>query len=224
MTLEGKSRIVDELKPLVSAASSTLQKTVIISHFAEKLGLDVNQLQSMVRQETSTPLQAGKKDVQEAHSHTLSVKPLDPAQKRLVEFMVMNPHLFNALDARDVREVLQGGIGEIIYLQIKLLLAGGSVVEPEEILSALPEGPEKKLVSDMLLKAAQFSTFNTTEEVKKEELGELLEWLEYSKMRKLSREIDEKILSAQKNNDFKELQKVLLEKQRIEQEMRNITR
>ena len=44
LTLDGKSRIVEALRPLVAAAASPLQRSVFVSHFAEKLGMAPGQL------------------------------------------------------------------------------------------------------------------------------------------------------------------------------------
>ena len=82
-----------------------------------------------------------------------SVEPLTAAQKRLVAFMVLNPRFFTRLAEGGLRDCLVGSVGEIVFLQLRRLIDTRTEVEPEELLSVLPEGAERAMVSDMLLEA-----------------------------------------------------------------------
>ncbi len=224
LTLGGKSRIAEEIKPLLAAASSPLQRSVIISHFAEKLGIEPNKLedslgpphQAAVSVAVSQP-KAGKAGV--------AAQPLSAAQKRLVEFMIMNPQFFKQLEEKNLRGVLQGGIGEVIFLQLQTLINADEEVQPEDLLSALPEGPEKSLVAEMLRNAPQFAVTHQgkgqRKDTRTDELGELVEWLDIHEKRNYSKMLTAKIEEAQRENDFTAMEKLLHEKQVIEKEMKN---
>jgi len=113
-------------------------------------------------------------------------------------------------------------MGEILFLQVKLLLAGGKEVQPEEVLSALPEGPERSFVADVLLKAPQVGTLEERVQHEKEELEELLEWLEIQEMRTMSNNLSRKIEEAQQSSDYLTLTKLLQQKQDVEIQLRKL--
>ena len=130
--------------------------------------------------------------------------------------MILYLQFFNDLEAKNIRQVLQGGIGEIIYLQIKEMLAVNPEVQPEEVLQVLPDGPERKLVADILINASQSPELPQV----KEELHEVLGWLNVQTMRQRSHELSIEIEKAQLADDFTTLGKLLQEKQKLEVEMR----
>ncbi len=218
MTLDGKSRIVEELRPLVAAASSALQRSVIIAHFAEQLGLAAEQLVAMFEKKDSVPSQAhvpGKA--------TLPARlPLSFAQKQLVTFMVLHPALFPQLEQQGLREYLKGSIGEVIFLQLRELLAEREDVEPEAILDVLVDKEEKELVSELLLGAAYLDDTESSEEDREHEVQELLAWFRQETLQKRAQEIMEGIHAAQRQRNVALLDQLLGEKQRIEKEMRGL--
>jgi DNA primase len=224
LTLGGKSRIAEEIKPLLAAASSSLQRSVIISHFAEKLGMEPNTLEDSLGS-LNEPAPSSVVSPPKTRKAGVEAQPLSAAQKRLVEFMIMNPQFFNQLEEKNLRGVLQGGIGEVVFLQLKTMLKENNDVQPEDILSALPEGPEKNLVAEMLLKAPQFVAALQGErqrkDTRKDELGELIDWLDIQEKRHLSNMLSIKIEEAQRENDFAALEKLLLQKQVVEKELKN---
>ncbi len=215
LTLEGKSRIAEEVRPLIGAASSPLQRSVVVAHFAEKLGIGTDQLEASVE----------SKNDQDGSPQTVELKrratkqgaqPLTSAQRRLVEFMILNIRFFNELETKNIRNVLQGGIGEIIYLQIKRMLADSVDTQPEEVLQALPDGLERKLVADILINASQSQGSAGVHE----ELQEILGWLDLQGLRQRSHDLSVEIEKAQQADDFTVLGQLLQEKQKIEVEMR----
>ncbi|MBM9605067.1 DNA primase [Desulfopila inferna] len=220
LTLEGKSRIAEEIKPLVTAAHSPLQRSVIIAHFADRLGVDPQRLEESVSSEENGAQRMKEVARPQQEREEIRLQPLSPAQKRLAEFMVMNPRYFKELEEKNLRETLRGGVGEILFLQIKMMTAANSEVQPEEIFSALPEGPERNIVADMLFNASRSDFIGSAADQAEEELQELLEWLDGQNQRNLSRSLTLQIEQAQKENDFVALEKLLLQKQTIEREMR----
>jgi hypothetical protein len=138
--------------------------------------------------------------------------------------MVMHPGYFRELEESNLREILSGGVGEILFLQIKMMTADNNEVQPEEIFAALPEGPERNLVADMLLNASRLDPAGKGAEHSREELGELLEWLVIEAKRNLSKNLTLQIKEAEKNNNFDVLEKLLLQKQNVEREMRGYGR
>ncbi len=216
LDLDGKSRIVEALRPLISAASSPLQRSVAVSHFSEKLGIPAEQFTSLVKTEVKKAQGAGNKE----RGRVETTQPLTAAQKRLVCFMLMNPKEFGRLEEAGIREALVGGIGEILFLQMAQIEKDGEDLQPEELLSHLPEGAERKLVSEILLEASVFNISGTELVEGDAELHELLQWLKRERLQKHSTRLTQKISQAQETGDFKDLEQLLREKVEVETEMR----
>lgn len=219
LTLDGKSRIVDELKPLVESASSQLQRSVIIAHFSEKLGLPQRQMESLL---TTGPEAKAMAVPEPARPREERVAPLSPAQRHLVSFMVFYPRFFQKMKENGLRCCLAGGVGEILYLQLQALLAVKPEVEPEELLSALPEGAERNLVAELLLRAHERSGGDSLSATPDEELTELLEWLQRSRLQRLSEELQARIADAQSKGEDEQLLRLLLEKQGIDRQIQGV--
>lgn len=222
LSLNGKSRIVEELRPLVKAAASPLQRSVVISHFAGQLELSPEQLDNMLEKPevqgpvVSQSVNARPQRVEER------VTPLNAAQKRLVNFMVLNPAQLEKLEQGGLRECLTGSVGEILFLQLKSMYEKNEYVEPEELLSALPDGIERTIVSDLLLDASGFSVPVGDGDMGDAEANELLEWMQVSALQKSSKMILKKINEAQSRGDFQQLQDLLQEKLKIDRRLQGV--
>lgn len=221
LTLDGKSKIVEALRPLVKAAASPLQRTVVISHFAEKLGLSTEQLDNMLEgpQVVSTPEQVTTPRVARRKER---VEPLTAAQKRLVGFMVLHPQFLPRLETGGLRDCLAGSIGEILFLQLKNLLEKHGEVEPEELLSVLPEGVERTLVADLLLDAPDGGAVEGDSAIGDAEAEELLDWMRQYSLQRSSDRVLERIAEVQATGDFRQLQELLIEKQKIDRTLQGL--
>ncbi len=210
LTLDGKRQILQELKPLIQAAASPLQQSVVISHFAQKLQISQEDIK-MVLERDQRP--APSRD-QETINET-GLRPLTPAQIHVVRFMVLNPSCFGKLEQAGVRECLDGTIGEVLFLQIGEMFREKEDLQPEELLTVLPEGIERSFVADLLVKAAdQLATTEGNEltDKHKGELEELIEWIRCDLLKRQSKKLTMKIIEIQESGDFDTLQKLLAEK------------
>jgi len=222
LTLDGKSRIVEALRPLVKAAASPLQRTVIISHFAEQLGLSPQQLDTMLEKSEHASVTPPPVSMVAERRRRESVEPLTAAQKRLVAFMVLNPRFFARLDEGGLRDCLVGSVGEILFLQLRRLIDTREEVEPEELLSVLPEGAERTMVSDMLLEATGDAVSENQAELDEEEICELLQWIRQYGLQRSSERLLKQIKALQSIGNFAELQDLLREKQRIDRALQGV--
>ncbi len=222
LTLNGKSKIVEELRPLIKAASSPLQRTVIISHFAEQLGLSPEQLDTMLERPEPELQPEPPKPTPSPVRRVERIEPLSAAQKRLVAFMVLNPQFFKKLEEGGLRECLAGSVGEILFLQLKRLLADHGEVEPEEMLSVLPDGAERALVADLLLEAPAGEGDDQDSGIGAEEAEELVDWMKITTLQRSSKKILAEINQIQKTGDFKKLQELLQKKQKIDRELQGV--
>ncbi len=209
LTLDGKRRIVEELQPLVKAAVSPLQRSVFVSHFAEKLGIPMEQLdghlEAPLNNRTNPPAPSVKRDRKE------QIIPLSMPQRQLVEFMILQPKFFSGLENGGIRECLAGGVGEVLFLQLKSLLVLNPDAEPEELLTVLSEGVERSLVADLLLRAPNHS-HGRNDDHSREELSELLDYLRKYHLKKNSDELMERMQRAQQEGDSGLLQELMMKK------------
>lgn len=211
LTLDGKRQIVEELQPLVKAAVSPLQRSVFVSHFAEKLGLTVEQLDGHLpahiveRRPEVPPVSSAPR------SRPERVVPLSIPQRQLVEFMILQPKFFSRLEEGGIRECLAGGVGEVLFLQLKGLLAQNPDSEPEDLLTVLPGGMERTLVADLLLRAPESSQGGSEEDLQ-QVFNDLLDYLQKHGLRKLSEELMQQMQQAEKDGDSGLWQELMVKK------------
>jgi DNA primase len=216
LTLTGKSRIIEELRPLVKAADSPLQRSVVISHFGEKLGISPEQLMTalMVEKGVAPPVASPIAPMKEA--------ALTPAQKRLAGFLVMHPFALPRLEEAGIREYLTGGIGEVLFLQIRSLLERGGEVQPEDLLAVLPDGAERDFVTEMLLKAPWLNAHSPDEDNLEDEIAELMEWLKMEQLKRVSEELHCEINKIKSDYDPAALEDLYEQVQKVDRELRGI--
>ncbi len=114
------------------------------------------------------------------------------AQRQLVEFMILQPRHFFKLAEGGLRCCLAGGIGEMLYLELEQLLTENPLAEPEELLTALPEGAERNLVADLLLRTTTRVSAGD-ENSSGDEIADLLEYLRKFQLKKHSADLMQRI-------------------------------
>ena len=211
LTLDGKGKILEELRPLIAVAASPLQRSLFIAHFAEKLGLTVGQLGADLQGPAASVVQLPVEPAQRVRSEPRT--SLGMAQRQLLQFMILQPQCFSRLAAAGLRDCLAGSIGEILFLELDRLIVANHQTEPEELLSVLPEGAERTLVADILLRSQGGASEG--EEDFDQELTEILRYLRTFQLKKQSEGIMQKIEIAEKKGDQQLLQELLAEKQKI---------
>ncbi|WP_457577049.1 DNA primase [Desulfomarina sp.] len=219
LSLDGKSRIIDSLVPLVQAATSPLQRSMFISHFAENLGISVESFQTVMQSGQRENLLREKRV--ETEKTPEKTAPLSMAQKRLVEYMVLNPVHLKVLEEHGIRDALAGGLGEILFLQLKAMVEERGEFEPEELLSKLPGGQERKLVTELLMQASlrDLPESNGTDIETGSELGDMLNYLKMISLRKQSQSVKVQMKEAEHAGDMEKLQKLVLEMVEIEKKL-----
>lgn len=213
--LDGKRRIVEELKPLLAAAVSPLQRAVFLSHFAEKLGMQVGDLERHLEQKIikAPPVEPRMtRQKQYAGIETLSIQ-----QKQLVEFMILNPVSYSVLAENKIRDCLEGSIGEILFLELGKIVDQNAEAEPEELLTVLPEGAERRFVSKLLLTAGEDTD---VEEGQSElELSVFVDFLKTDQVKKANALIMQQLQQAQMDNNPQLVQELMMEKVRLAQKL-----
>ena len=217
LTLDGKSRIVEALRPLIAAAASPLQRSVFVSHFAEKLGMAPVQLDIHLGA-SPQPAPAVAEIPQQKVREEERLAPLSMAQKQLVEFMILQPRYFSRLEEAGIRQSLAGGLGEILFLQQKSLLARNPEAEPEELLTTLPEGSERNFVAELLVRPSIHNACGD-EENQQGELADLLQYLQRIHLKKSADELMQRIQNAEREGNIVLLQELMIEQVAIHRQL-----
>ncbi|MDK9705836.1 MAG: DNA primase [Desulforhopalus sp.] len=218
LSLDGKTRIIEELRPLIAAAVSPLQRTLFVTHFAEKLGLAAGQLDAGLA--PAITVASGPQSQPEKVVRKDPKVPVSMAQRQLIEFMILQPQCFSRLAEGGLRESLAGGIGEILYLQLENLLKTRPLAEPEDLLTCLPEGAERDLVTDLLLRASSVKGEETADSIT-EGLNDLLDYLQKFRLKKQSDDLLQRIQGAESAGDHQLLERLMAEKIEITRKFHN---
>jgi DNA primase len=188
LTFDGKNRIIAELQPLIQAASSNLQRSLMLSHFSETIGISAGELGAAIRPVASSSPSAAESQRGGRTGKPEQLTPLTPSQKRLVTQMVLYPGTLPDLEQAGLRVCLRGTIGEVLFLQLLVLLKQPGGVEPEELLNKLPQGGERTLVSGILLNSSSDSAALSCQGTEGE-LKEILDYLEKETLEQREREL-----------------------------------
>ncbi len=221
LTLDGKSRIIKELQPLLKAAKSSLQRSLMLSHFSESIGIsagDLGSAMAAVVPLSAVPPQRRKSKV-EAEPERLA--PLTSSQKRIVSHIVLYPDSVAKLEHAGLRNCLSGTIGEVLLLQLGALLEKSEDVTPEDLLDHLPQGGERLFVSDILLSSAEDST-GLSYQGNDGEITELLAKLERDHLLQQSKTLEEKIFVCKNENDYAKQCAYALEKVKVDQRLQDL--
>lgn len=206
LSLEGKGRIIEELKPIIKAITDQdLQRSLFISHFSQKLGLSPEQLQNVLSGPTvvhDTGPVAKSAPVSSPASITLS-----KSEEQLLSFLIIYPEY--------VESFIEAGLFEALIhpaaISIAKSLADMHHDYPgsgaERLLDIL-EGEERGFVSRQLI---QVPNLPDTEL----EAEEKIRWLRENRQKYRMRELTALINDAQLQNDHDLMLKLLLKKKEI---------
>jgi len=219
-TLDGKRKIIADLQPLIKAANSTLQRSLMLSHFSEILGVSAEELAASMPRVAESPSPPPSIEY-ESQRPPEKLIPLSASQKRLISHMVLYPACLRELEQAGLRTCLRGTVGEVLLLQLAALLEQSAVVEPEELLEKLPSGGERVLVSEILLSSSSDDGVLSCQGTD-EELTELLAWLERESMLRISRKLLEQIAVCASRENQEELQKLLSQKMEVDKKLQKL--
>ena len=219
LTLDGKIRIVEELKPLMAAAPSAQQRSLMASHFAGILGLEADALLKQPSRSMPEPVPPPFS----SEKRPVKLNLLDGGLKSLVRFMVLNPAHLPDLEEAGLRDVLAGTLGEVLFLQLKILHEKKQGdLQPEDMLSELPEGEERALMASLLLDSVPAGSIGERSEDGPTEYEEVVSWLRRVLLKKESDQLMTRISEAQKDNNFSAISDLLQQKMAIDNELKEM--
>jgi DNA primase len=204
--LEGKGRIVEELRPLIKAIDDQdLQRSLFVSHFSQKLGLTPEQLLGGVSTQITVNASHPTKPAAVSAGH--SKNSFSVVEEQLVSFLIIYPEYANQF----VEAGLFDAVTQPAALNIVRLLQELHINYPgcgaERLLDRL-EGPERVFVSSQLISVPFLP--DTAREA-----AEKIHWLRENRQKIRMRELTARINEAQRQNDQELLHTLLIEKKRI---------
>jgi DNA primase len=217
-TLDGKFKIIEELRPLMAAAASPLQREAMAKHFGEALKIDPARLLDEFKPRGAAwpdrrPVQTAK--------HRPDRSGLSGALKGVVSFLVLHPEQFGTLKAEGLEEVLAGTVGETICLQLQMFCdTGRGDLQPEDLLNELPPGEERSLVASIMSQPLFPSREPDDQDGPVEGLDEIVAWLRQAVKKKRSEALMMEIRNAEKNNDFESVNALIQEKMKIDSQLK----
>ncbi len=217
-TLDGKFKIIEELRPLMAAASSPLQREAMARHFGEALKIDPAHLLDEFKPQGAPvpdrpPVLAAKRSPDRSG--------LSGALKGVVSFLVLHPGQFSTLKAEGLEEVLAGTVGETICLQLQMFCDQGRAdLQPEDLLNELPPGEERSLVASILAQPLFPPREPDDLDGPVEGLDDIVAWLRQAIRKKRSEALMIEIRNAEKNNDFDSVNALIQEKMKIDSQLK----
>lgn len=203
--LEGKGRILEELKPIIKAIDDQdLQRSLFVAHFSQTLGVTPERLQHGL----ATPQVISGQDYTVKPSPAPSARcTLTKSEEQLLSFLIINPEYVGRFIEAGLLAALTHPsaitIAQALQEALDQLPAGGA-----ERLLDFVQGPERVFVSEQLIAAPSLP--DTAREA-----AEKLQWLRENARKERMRELTVRINEAQRQNDQALLLSLLLEKKKI---------
>ncbi len=212
LSFDGKMKIVDELKELLTSVGSSLQRSLFIAHFAEKLQLEKEELQELLRDvpfkdsSASVPVIAPVPPTEDGGGVDVErqkVAGLCKIQRKVLEFAILQPQSVSALRNAGLEDFLRGSLGEGILAIQQELLEKNPFAEPEDLLTCLPEGEERSFVARLLL--------YPPEVWQGEEVDDVVVMLREAQLSTPRKRLEQEIAEAEKAGDRDRLRVLLAE-------------
>jgi DNA primase len=203
--LEGKARIASELKTLARELDDNqFQKTVFISHFSQKLGIPIDQMDKAVATAKKQPYRQEKSA--EGKPVELPLK-----QKQLLEFLIIFPEYLQKFLEAGIEEVVESSVGKNILHHLKEFTREGAG-SLEQLLD-LADGPERSFISRLLITSPSYS-----DEDRDEAAAEKLAWLHNNRLRETREDLTEQINAAQREGNIELCMELIVRKNRQNKE------
>ncbi len=205
LSLEGKGRIIEELQPIIRAiADDTLQRTLFVSHFSRKLGLQPEQLAgrfAALRPSSPPPLKNSP-----AGEPLSAPFKLSRVEEQLLSFLIIYPNYLESFLTAGLKDTVSSPGGRQIIEAMAGLAESEAAAEPERLLDFV-ESSARPFISNKLINAPVLG-----DEELRIEAEEKINWLAENKLRLEMYGLTEQINEAIKNNDNDCLMKLLAAK------------
>lgn len=210
LTLTGKNRIVGELQQLMAEAADPEQRELMIAHFSEKLGVSAGYFRVKSNAVVSgAPVVAERK--------LAAPREMAKQDKQLVDFLILHPEYFTALQAAGMEQVVTHPFALEIVAHIGEHARTGSC-QPEHLLV----GVENEVVQNYIVELlTALPPFSEEDDKGQRMVDELLNWLQIEQQRRDGADLQQRIAEAEQQGNIDLLMALLREKQTLERKRRS---
>lgn len=203
LEVEGKSRIVSELRTITAAISDRdLQRTLFASHFARKLGLPPEVL--LGTEPAAKPARA----VPAGPTARPKARNLTKNEEKLFGFLLVHPECIADFLAAGLADSISSEFGHEILEALQK--APATTAGPEHLLDLI-QGPEKSSLSRLLVTTPAYA-----DEVKNEAAREMVAWLKKNSLRIRKERLLQDISAAHQSQNEDLMLRLVAEKKELD--------
>ncbi|OQX11348.1 MAG: DNA primase [Desulfobulbaceae bacterium A2] len=209
LSLEGKARIVAELKPIINEAQDEAERELMISHWAAGLGIDPGQFSAALRPNVPPPLLP----TPAASGSAPETMPQD--RRQMLDHLVLYPEHLEELCLAGALEFLTLPAAREVVEALRVLAAVGPP-QPHQLLETLPDGAARRYVARLLLAAVPVDVAESAGDEAPLRLQAMLGRLGRMRREQQARELVERITAAERAGDQAEVLALLARKQQLD--------
>ncbi|WP_035273815.1 DNA primase [Desulfogranum japonicum] len=202
LTLSGKAKIVEDLKPLLRDAKDSTQRSLMKAHFSEKLGTDLSLFEDGGKTLPATvPIPEPR----------VIPNNLQKKERQLFEFLLLHPECYQDLAEAGLTAVIEGGVA-VQLLEILEKFCLEDAPDPERIFELTTDESVRSSIADLLTSVSVYADPEDGDSVKASMLKELLHWIEEVNYQKNGNVLQQQINEAERTGDLSLLMELLNKK------------
>jgi len=195
LTLAGKTRIINELKPLVAEAADPAQQDLMIAHFCGKLGVSPGYFKTgpVVAATRPSPETAAPP----AHQGLATLaKPI----RDLVDFLIMFPEFLSELKGAGLGEIVREPAA-VRIIELLTQISGVTAGQPEQLLTAPLEKDERAYVVKLLTHTPPWGHDEKNEHARAM-CRSLIAWMQSVRQKRNGADLQQQIREAERVGDI----------------------
>ncbi|NLX18521.1 MAG: toprim domain-containing protein, partial [Desulfobulbus sp.] len=207
LTLEGKHKIVHELRRLLSEATDADQRLLMVSHFSEKLGISPEYFmgeRGMTRDAV----------IPKTAAQPQGLAALSRKERQFVDFLILYPQYCEELKKAGLEAVFKDS-ALVRFMQLVGDIAQGAGCRPEHVLEQVVDEHDRAYIVRVLTRIIPPESEQM--EQARRTCDELVCWLQKHARRQVAASLQEKIDRAERAGDTELLMELLHQKQSLQQ-------
>jgi len=204
LTLAGKNKIVAELKPMLAEAADPSQRSLMIAHFSEKLGV----APAMFAGKSIPPVRQTQPPSPPAAQKSL--RGLPRRERQVIDFLILFPEHLQQLQEAGLDTVLRNDSAKR-FVALLARLQETEDPSPEGLMNVFEQGDERQYVAELLMKAGEDGE-EQSDEMAQGMLNDLLHWLGSVAQQEKSERLQQQIKEAEQQGDIELLMSLLQQK------------
>ncbi|MDH3392720.1 MAG: DNA primase [Desulfobulbaceae bacterium] len=209
LSVEGKGKVVQELKPIIEAITDPLQRKIFVAHFSEQLGITTDEMLTAYRPPAAPPI-APKETTKQP---PVPIEQLPIIQRQLIEFLILYPEYLQQFMEAGIDDLVTHSTARTILDALRNQNDSDTNPAPEQILPSLAAA-ERNFVSKLLISTPSFS-----DEDKEREAEEKIAWLKKTNLTIQRKKLTRLINEAQQSQNIPLCMELIAQKRAIEERL-----